>query len=79
MDAAAHFLHFDNPADLRAGDARAVRITGIGGIGREEDETVIVFLDKDDNVSRVCQGQEETRIVSWQVRQVLLDLLDPQD
>lgn len=77
MAAAAHFLRFANAADLRAGDARALRITGIGT--DDEDDTVVVVLDADDNVRRLHQGGEETTVVPWNVQQVLFDLLDPHD
>lgn len=57
--------------DLRVGEARVLRVVGLG------DGDTFVYLDDRDNVSRVQQGFEESRVVPWNVQQVLNDVLDP--
>lgn len=59
------------PPDLRKGEARALRVTGLSP------EDTIVFLDTADQVSRIRRGSLETQVVPWPVEQVLRDLLDP--
>lgn len=62
---------FIRPRDLRAGEARALRVSGLSP------EDTLVFLNAADQVSRVQRGTEETQVVSWPLEQVLRDVLDP--
>lgn len=64
---------FIRPQDLRSGEARALRVSGLGP------EDTLVFLDTNDQVKRVRQGGSESSVVPWSVEQVLRDLLDPHE
>lgn len=62
---------FIAPQDLRSGEARVLRVSGLGA------SDTLVFLDASDQVSRVRQGAAETKVVPWAVEQILRDVLDP--
>lgn len=72
MQVSAQFLRID-PRDLQAGEDRVLRVTGLG------EDDAFVYLDARANVSRIRQGSKETSVVSWQVEQVLHDMLDPHE
>lgn len=63
--------NFIRAQDLRVGEARALRVTGIGPAD------TLVYLDASDQVSRIRQGHTESNVVPWGVEQVLRDVLDP--
>lgn len=62
---------FEPPQGLRFGEARVLRVSGLGP------SDTLVFLDASDQVSRVRQGVNETKVVPWTVEQILRDVLDP--